>query len=263
MIGKVWQIAKEVAIGAILLLTLSLVISGALKNAGIIEKPGFFIAIGILLNKIEYGSLSDWISSLSTFFTLVVAYMAYKAAPKWLQQKYDETAFSIASPLIEEKIPLAKSSLRSLKQYLDELTRSYNNFLFDSSDKSITLIRTELNTLILNHRSVTSDLRKLERFNWHLIKHKNETEALSSLGTIEHWLNKIPMINYEQQDKRRISLLSLEPFVSADLVELLEEFKNAYDCLMKFYNIFEDGNPYNSYFDSTRNKKVQYALFID
>lgn len=38
----------------------------------------------------EYGSLSDWVSSLCSFGTLIIAYKAYKAAPKWISKKENE-----------------------------------------------------------------------------------------------------------------------------------------------------------------------------
>lgn len=114
MIGKVWKVFKEVSIGVLLVISLLLVISGALKTAGIIEKPGFFIVIGVLLKKIQYGSLSDWISSLSTFFTLVVAYLAYKNAPKWLTQKMDDHALEIAKELITKTYPSLSIKFREI-----------------------------------------------------------------------------------------------------------------------------------------------------
>lgn len=243
MFSKAWKVVKEIAIGVLLVLSLWLVIGGAYKK--------------------DIGNLSDWISSISTFLTLIVAYMAYKSAPKWLQQKYDETAFSIASPLIEEKIPLAKSSLKSLEHALNELSRLYYSIFPANSDGSIALIKVELNKLVINHRSVTSDLRKLERLNWHLINHKSEVEALSSLDTIQHWLNKIPMINYEYQDKRGVIKNSPPPFAPTHYIELLNEFEIANNRIIKFYTIFEDSNPYNSYFNSTRNKKDNNEFFID
>lgn len=50
--------------------------------------------------KIEIGSISDWISSLSTAGTLLVAYMAYRKAPQWLNQRMHEDALSMATNLI-------------------------------------------------------------------------------------------------------------------------------------------------------------------
>ena len=62
----------------------------------------FFVCVCYLLCnkvqwcKIELGSFSDWVSSLSTFGTLIVAFLAYKKAPEWINQKMNEDAFSIA-----------------------------------------------------------------------------------------------------------------------------------------------------------------------
>lgn len=52
----------------------------------------------------EYGSLSDWVSSLSTLGTFVIAAMAYKAAPDWISKKEHDLIFEIAT----EKIPEIK-----------------------------------------------------------------------------------------------------------------------------------------------------------
>lgn len=52
---------------------------------------------------LEYGSVSDWVSSLSTALTLLVAWKAYKAAPDWLKQKHVEQALELASKLIESE----------------------------------------------------------------------------------------------------------------------------------------------------------------
>lgn len=66
--------------------------------------------------KIEWGSVSDWISSLSTFFTLVVAFKAYRAAPNWLNQKLDESALSQATEIIS----------RDLYRYRKLIEKPYN-----------------------------------------------------------------------------------------------------------------------------------------
>nr|WP_129951597.1 hypothetical protein [Rahnella sp. RFA10(1/100)] len=63
--------------------------------------------------KMELGSLSDWISSLSTFGTLVVALMAYRKAPEWMAQKH----YNTVSKVIEEAVyeDLRKLSSLSLQ----------------------------------------------------------------------------------------------------------------------------------------------------
>lgn len=153
--------------------------------------------------------------------------------------------------------------MKILENALNELSRLYYSLFPEDTDESISLIKVELNKLILNHRSVTSDLRKLERLNWHLINHKSEVEVLSSLDAIQHWLNEIPMINYEYKDKRGVIKNSPAPFAPTQYIELLNEFKIANNKTLKLYTMFEDSNPYNSYFNSTRNKKGNNDFFID
>ncbi|WP_157037505.1 hypothetical protein [Erwinia piriflorinigrans] len=52
----------------------------------------------------EWGSVSDWISSLSSFGTLAVAYMAYKAAPDWINRKNIEDGSKIAQEFIKKQV---------------------------------------------------------------------------------------------------------------------------------------------------------------
>lgn len=70
----------------------------------------------------EYGNLSDWVSSLSTFGTFVIAAMAYKAAPDWISKKEHDLIFEIAT----EKIP-------EIKKNIEELNDKLSFFSLDSS----------------------------------------------------------------------------------------------------------------------------------
>ncbi|EPA2040064.1 hypothetical protein ACQ092_000267 [Escherichia coli] len=51
---------------------------------------------------LEWGSVSDFISSISTFGTLLVAFFAYKAAPQWIRQKQNEEGFKHVSTMLAE-----------------------------------------------------------------------------------------------------------------------------------------------------------------
>lgn len=60
----------------------------------------------------EWGSVSDWFSSLSTFFTLVVAWKAYKAAPQWIKQKQSEEGFNHIKTLMSEYDEIVSTIMR-------------------------------------------------------------------------------------------------------------------------------------------------------
>lgn len=61
------------------------------------------IVLGLLYsnnNKFEWGSVSDWVSCFSSLLTTLIAYRVYKEAPKWIENKHNETGFEIATSLI-------------------------------------------------------------------------------------------------------------------------------------------------------------------
>ncbi|MBN9706712.1 hypothetical protein JR904_24540 [Enterobacter roggenkampii] len=53
-------------------------------------------------DKFEWGSFTDWISSLSTFLTLVVAWKAYKAAPQWIKEKQKDEGFNHVKTIMSD-----------------------------------------------------------------------------------------------------------------------------------------------------------------
>ncbi|MCP6669574.1 hypothetical protein NL517_29730, partial [Klebsiella pneumoniae] len=83
-------------------------------------------AVGFSSILYEMENFPDWLSSISTFGTLVVAYSAYKKAPEWISQRMHEDAFSLAKKIILDDYP-------SLKEKIDNAGNqvSYNVIYFD------------------------------------------------------------------------------------------------------------------------------------
>lgn len=50
----------------------------------------------------EWGSISDWLSSLSSLFTCIIAGLAYNSASKWFRQKKNDEGFSHVSGLLKD-----------------------------------------------------------------------------------------------------------------------------------------------------------------
>ncbi|WP_044177719.1 hypothetical protein [Phytobacter massiliensis] len=69
----------------------------------------FIASVGIIYyynkDNFEWGNVSDWLSSLSTFGTLLVAYGAFIKAPDWLLQKRYEVASYIINETIFNDLP--------------------------------------------------------------------------------------------------------------------------------------------------------------
>ncbi|WP_417878418.1 hypothetical protein [Vibrio sp.] len=112
MFSKVWKVFKEVAIGILLVLSLWLVINGALKKS-----EGHF----------EFGNLMDFFNTLGTLGTLYVAYLVYKNAPKWLHQKIDEQGLEIANKLFTQNILEINTKFLTIHSCLKTFIRNHEN----------------------------------------------------------------------------------------------------------------------------------------
>ncbi|MCC4104695.1 hypothetical protein [Serratia ureilytica] len=101
------------------------------------------LAVLILLLIILCGSdtkmITDWISSLSTAGTLLVAYMAYRKAPEWFESKHNEARYEYIREIIN-MIDKYTNKLESIGYAIlfgsyntssPELYKKYENAKFD------------------------------------------------------------------------------------------------------------------------------------
>lgn len=76
--------------------------------------------------KMELGSLSDWISSLSTAGTLLIAYMAYRKAPDWINTKRNETGFNHVISIMADSDKIATGLIRLYFDIINTNNQSRN-----------------------------------------------------------------------------------------------------------------------------------------
>ncbi|HID9395460.1 TPA: hypothetical protein ACXIY6_003750 [Serratia marcescens] len=160
---------------------------------------GLVLALLILLictfyssmeTKMELGSLSDWISSLSTAGTLLVAYMAYKKAPKWLNQRMHEDALTMATSLLfDDYTNLNRKIIQS--SVIIEHIKLMNEFVSDNFRDFITVDECERYLSMLDDTDIiptkiNDKVRNLKKLGWCIKEpvHKNNNELLNSYTTI-------------------------------------------------------------------------------
>lgn len=176
MISKVWKVFKEVVIGILLVLSLWLVVNGALK-----ESKGHF----------EFGNLMDFFNTLGTIGTLCVAYLVYKKAPEWLSQKFDEESLNHGGRLNE-------FIKYDLKKCIQDLINNEANFDTSKQIHTIhyhsTLIATDRDRSVKSAYSAIDSYCKNNKFI--PIGHKiKELELLMDrLNLIEWYLKKDKLI---------------------------------------------------------------------
>ncbi|MEN4047050.1 hypothetical protein P9A10_00260 [Serratia marcescens] len=149
---------------------------------------------------IEIGSISDWLSSLSTFGTLVIAGMAYRKAPEWMAQKH----YDVVSKVIEEAV---YEDLRKLSS----LSFQYKSQIMNSSRILINAIKFKTGS----PPNIKDDLSKLENV---LIDFFNLSYS------IQNRIKSIPRYNYK-----------ITPYAS----NLIDEIKYAADFYNNLQTQFE------------------------
>lgn len=139
---------------------------------------GLLVGLKILFtgNNIFGGSITDWISALSTAGTLGVAYAAYRKAPEWMTQKHYEIAYKIVDDAIYNDLSRVRTSSLHLKFLIVKLGMNLNLALSqkDNSIESeelntfINAIETDLDKLFILTYSITNRLKSVSRYNYHL-----------------------------------------------------------------------------------------------
>lgn len=137
MFSKVWKAVKEVAIAVLLVISLWLVIGGALKK--------------------DIGNLSDWISAACNVVMALAALFAANEARKWFQQKASLNNLDAAHKLaleFENSVWEINSRL-----YVDTVLRRKIQNWIETEEKS----RDEIKSIVLHEidKNIGSDLDQL------------------------------------------------------------------------------------------------------
>lgn len=241
MCSKVWKVIKEVAIAILLVLSLWLVISGALKK--------------------DIGNLSDWISSLSTLGTLIVAYLAFKAAPNWFHQKMDEHAFALAKELITDLHPQLFMSNRKFNTVIEDYTTyyyhtntedAYNDFISTLHGKNLSY---QYNHDLMFKIKTTVD--SLEKLGWkfkvnilsyHKKYFRDTIKFISSLRLIDNAIKEINQLSStcsSDEDYNKIELMK------EDFFENLKKLSMYGECDKSYKQFIDSAELVPDYFEIT------------
>lgn len=107
------------------------------------------------MSGLEWGSVSDWVSTGSSIATTYIAYLAYKAAPNWFKQKTYEAGFDHVNNLISE--------YDSIEQNIQRLY--WDIISINSCNSRISQTWGEIETLAYRTISLKENLIACQRFN--------------------------------------------------------------------------------------------------
>ncbi|MGR5944891.1 hypothetical protein [Enterobacter sp. C4G1] len=186
------------------------------------------------VNGFEWGSVSDWFSSISNIIMACAAVYAALQAKKWFKQKKYELAHSLSRDLT--------FTLYEIKNILLELHGTVKIFTTSSTTKNdlaeIKLYIDKICTLISKKEKMLFDLKRL---NWNLKDEFTNIYQLSPSIEFEARYCKAEL-SHVMYEYANISGDELEYDIN-QLPPLIEEYD---DAITKFLNV---ETPYEDYFD--------------
>jgi len=219
MNGKIWKVAKEVAIGILLVLSLWLMINGALKEGN---------------NNFQFGTLMDTVIALSNAIMAGAAIFAANEAKKWFQQKNKLNNLDSA----HQKIKDYENLLWLINDRIFKDTAIRANYKNDVQNKKIDIevLKNKANSL-LNPKTTTdlddlsliySEQARLRRYGIKLTQEFKETinriitKRSTYLDLHYEYLVYI-FVNYNDPNQNEILDRSIE--LEEAKIELAKEFE--------------------------------------
>lgn len=190
------------------------------------------------------GTLSDWISSISTFLTLVVAYLAYKAAPQWIEKKKREDAYDLAREVILDDYHDIYISCRNIRAKISGLQYQVTvmnqhvllaTTLQDCDAALASIEETRVQYIQLNHK--LNKLRKLS-----IILDSRVLEALEAMIAHTEMLTRVSFVcwkNARRQFRPNKSPVTNEQ-ATQRIVNMADLTRKHFDELEIQYGIVRD-----------------------
>ncbi|CZW16945.1 hypothetical protein ABK836_16385 [Enterobacter hormaechei] len=206
-------------------------------------------------NNFEWGSFTDWISSLSTLGTLGVAYAAYRKAPEWMYQKH----YDMVSKVIEEAIYEDLRKLSSLSNQYKSLIvhtcmtlktclnkhEELPHHMTDTLDKVENLLIEFFN---LSY-SIQNRLKAIPRYSYIITPYaKNIIDNIKHTADSYNYLqiqfeqasSEVPMHMYADEEALRITTKEISD-IQLEAIELNNSLKD----FVK--SIYDDNKPINEF----------------
>ncbi|MBJ8975303.1 hypothetical protein I5438_01720 [Citrobacter freundii] len=207
----------------------------------------------------EFGSVSDWVSSISTFGTLIVALIALMKAPDWINQKKHEDGYELAKKLIVYEYPKIIGTVSSYRSHLQLIKRKdeQDKFVITLLKEHITISDCDLLLNLFNDAKTTpltieTTIKQLSRFNWLL---KDDLADLSK--SIRSEYESLQILSHVLWNTIKSSLQDDNNYIiNDDIRKTVDYVRLQIENLYKSLKRFEDYDiDFEKYFDKPITKK--------
>lgn len=182
------------------------------------------IVLGLLYsnnNKFEWGSVSDWVSCFSSLLTTLIAYRVYKEAPKWIENKHNETGFEIATSLITRY----DKHVQNIQKIHFDVIRS------TISEKDRLDLKNDITVYIYDYFELSSDILSLKR--WRI---SIPQEVVDSFGRISGYYNQATVLTITNSswDERSNRVSEIENLLERILLDQKSLREKEFDEIFTF-----------------------------
>jgi hypothetical protein len=166
----------------------------------------------------QFGTVSDWFSTISSIATTYIAYRAYKAAPNWFSQKSKEAGFNHVTSLVTDYDYL-ESEIQRLHFDIVSITTMSPNFR---------QVVDEIGKLLYQAIYLEKKLQACKRWNIEFLPETHRTFArlrnyLNSAYSLI-WLDKDS--NFDKWSKAENELTKLKEIISSDSTSTTINFQD-------------------------------------
>ncbi|TDX13019.1 hypothetical protein EDF88_4300 [Buttiauxella sp. BIGb0552] len=219
---------------------------------------GTMLLLKAVFNGAEFGSVSDWVSSISTFGTLTIAIAAYRKAPDWINQKKHEDGYELAKKLIVYEYPEIMTTISKYYNHLHLIKRKSEgdeviisllkgHITVDDCDFLLDCFKNEKITPL----TIQATIKQLSRFNWFLKK-----DLITSAQNIRSDYESIQIRSYVLWSAIKLPLQNSSGYIIDDnLKKAVDNIRNDVEELQKTLKKFEEFDvDFEMYFDKTSAK---------
>jgi len=158
----------------------------------------FIIEIISLVNiirdsyKLELLNVSDWVGSISTFCTLIIALIAFTKAPDWIKQKHYEVAHQVVEEAVYGDLETIGKLSRDYRTHFINVNNiirhklNNENYVLTGLDANLELLLDSFDKLFDLSRSIQNKFLSVKRIGYELTPYSDEVVGELTY-TVQHY----------------------------------------------------------------------------
>jgi len=208
--------------------------------------------------KVELLNVSDWIGSVSTFGTLIIAMIAFMKAPDWIKQKNYDASHEIIQTVVYTELPRLNGLVGNIKEIIVRRCSDAQRLLlqydhnFNKFEEKIDEIDSFTSEFVMAFGSIQYNINKIRIYNYKCTSHFSESldRITKDINKIKDYLGYLDSITYDLKEHLVDKGQEESNEVFQNLIKMKKDVitirKNLFDEIQSLTQSF---NPVSDYFE--------------